>query len=589
MVRLFIFIVLFSFCWKADLQAQFVTNLKKGTYPWTSEPKIAGDSYRFVIIGDLTGGEEPGIFKQAVERINDLDPDFVVSVGDLIDGYTIDTSLINSEWQSFQNTLQKLNAPFFYVPGNHDVANPVLMSTWQKKFGESYYTFKVGKYLFVVLNTWEPGVSGISEEQTSEIKRAIENESKETPLFVFTHDPFWLISNQPGIQELNSIFSQRNTTFFCGHEHRYLHKIVNGQKHYMLAGVATGGPGMRGPELGEFHNLMFVSVRGDDFKIANIELEGLLSPSVVNDVTEKQVEILLAGKWAKITPTVVKSEQEKEYSSTLQIKNSGDFPLEITGGFSPVNGFSFFPSEIGLNIPAGEGKQIPIKMSAQKSVEVEQIPIPELNLNGRFLQDDKNLSASLNLKWTIDYWKKCKVSGDSQSFSKNQVPGHIDESWDWHGMEDGSFAYRVSNDEKYIYIDIKTSDDSLVAIPDVSVVQDKLTLFLRTDTASTAQDFLKLECWPGGENNFVTAPKNKKDIIVSNGSDGKSVWMSVKIPLKMLKENCFRMNFSFADSDDRTNLEPSILWWKPRWGSGYNYPGSGIFFIRNENQLINNK
>lgn len=591
MYRLLLFIVLFSFFWKADLQAQFVSNLKKGTFPWTSESKIAGDNYRFVIIGDLTGGEEPGIFDKAVERINDLDPDFVISVGDLIDGYTLDTALISKQWQTFQYSVQKLEAPFFYVPGNHDVANPVLMDFWKKKIGASYYTFKVGKYLFVVLNTWEPGVSGISKEQTAKITKAIENEVEDTPLFVFTHNPFWLISNQPGLRELNLLFSQRNTTFFCGHEHRYLHKIVNGQNHYMLAGIATGGPGMRGPELGEFHNLMFLSVRGFEFKIANIDLEGLLSPSVVDNETEKQVDILRGGKWAKIAPTVVKSGQEEEFTSSLQMVNNGDFPLKIEGGFSPEKNFTFVPSQINMTIPAGKSKQVPVAMRAQKMVKVEQVPIPILKLNGHFLQEDKNLNSPLDLKWTIDYWKNCKVLSENTSFSKNQIPGHIDESWDWHGMDDGSFTYRVSNDKKYVYIDIRTSDDSLVTVPDILVVQDKLTLFLRTDTALSAQDFLKVECWSGGENNLVTAPKKKKDIVVTNGSKGKSVWASVKFPQKLLQGNCFRMNFSFADSDDQTNLEPSILWWKPRWGSGNDYHGSGIFFINYEskNQLNNKK
>ena len=586
MFRLFLFIVLFSFCRNVDLQAQFVSNLKKGAFPWTSEPKIAGDNYRFVIIGDLTGGEEPGIFDTAVERINDLDPDFVVSVGDLIDGYTVDTTLINKQWRIFQHSVQKLEAPFFYVPGNHDVANPVLMDFWKKKIGASFYTFKVGKYLFVVLNTWEPGVSGISKEQTAIIKKAIENEAEDIPLFVFTHNPFWFISDQPGLREVNLLFSQRNTTFFCGHEHRYLHKKVNGQNHYMLAGIATGGPGMRGPELGEFHNLMLLSVRDYEFKIANIDLEGLLSPSVVDDETEKQVDILRGGKWAKIAPTVVKSGQEKVFTSSLQMANNGDFPLKIEGGFSPVKNFTFVPTEINMNIPAGKSKQIPFTMKAQKMAKVEQVPVPVLKLNGHFLQGDKNLCSPLDLKWTIDYWKKCKVFSENISFSKNQVPGHIDESWDWHGMDDGSFAYRVSNDKKYVYIDIRTSDDSLVTVPDISVIQDKLTLFLRTDTAFSAQDSLKVECWAVGENNFVTAPEKKKDIIVTNGSKGKSVWASVKFPRKLLQGNCFRLNFSFADSDDHTNLEPSILWWKPRWGSGNDYYGSGIFFLANENQLI---
>lgn len=60
--------------------------------PWSSEnfqnnPK----NFQFAIIGDRTGGANAlGTFDLAMDQINLLQPEFVINVGDLIEGYPID-------------------------------------------------------------------------------------------------------------------------------------------------------------------------------------------------------------------------------------------------------------------------------------------------------------------------------------------------------------------------------------------------------------------------------------------------------------------------------------------------------------------
>ena len=94
--------------------------------PWTSlKLNNDADNFHFVVVSDRTGGHRPRIFSQAVEQINLLQPAFVISVGDLIDGYTKDTAKLATQWKELQTYTSKLQMPFFYVPGNHDLANPV--------------------------------------------------------------------------------------------------------------------------------------------------------------------------------------------------------------------------------------------------------------------------------------------------------------------------------------------------------------------------------------------------------------------------------------------------------------------------------
>jgi hypothetical protein len=93
--------------------------------PWTSE-KFKDDpaNFQFVIIGDRTGGANvQGTFKLAMDQINLLQPEFVINVGDTIEGYSDDKAKLNAEWDESDGVLKKLEMPFFPTPGNHDIAN----------------------------------------------------------------------------------------------------------------------------------------------------------------------------------------------------------------------------------------------------------------------------------------------------------------------------------------------------------------------------------------------------------------------------------------------------------------------------------
>lgn len=57
---------------------------------------------RFAIICDRTGGMRAGVFERAVEKINSLDPEFVMSVGDLIDGYTETPAVWTAQWDELE-------------------------------------------------------------------------------------------------------------------------------------------------------------------------------------------------------------------------------------------------------------------------------------------------------------------------------------------------------------------------------------------------------------------------------------------------------------------------------------------------------
>ena len=98
----------------------------QGPKPWTSE-NFANkpENFQFVIIGDRTGGANAQhTFTLAMEQINLLQPEFVINVGDLIEGYPEDKADLNGMWDEADDLLDKLDMPFFLTIGNHDVSTP---------------------------------------------------------------------------------------------------------------------------------------------------------------------------------------------------------------------------------------------------------------------------------------------------------------------------------------------------------------------------------------------------------------------------------------------------------------------------------
>jgi hypothetical protein len=98
-----------------------------GAKPWTSE-KFDNDSktFRFAIIGDRGGGANPqGTFERAMEQLNWLQPGFVMSVGDCVEGYTSKSKVMNAQWDEFDTIVAKLRMPLFFVRGNHEINTPI--------------------------------------------------------------------------------------------------------------------------------------------------------------------------------------------------------------------------------------------------------------------------------------------------------------------------------------------------------------------------------------------------------------------------------------------------------------------------------
>ncbi|MDX1824770.1 MAG: metallophosphoesterase, partial [Thiohalomonadales bacterium] len=123
--------------------------------PWTAKAFLNDPKdFQFVIVGDRTGGANAQkTFQHAMPQINLLQPEFVINVGDLIEGYSDQVTELNTEWNEVDSWLGELDMPFFKTPGNHDIANKTAREVWLKRYGATYYSFLYNDVLFMVLDT----------------------------------------------------------------------------------------------------------------------------------------------------------------------------------------------------------------------------------------------------------------------------------------------------------------------------------------------------------------------------------------------------------------------------------------------------
>lgn len=237
---------------------------------------------QFAIISDLWGGYRSGVLEDAVEKLEMLQPQFVMSVGDLIDGKTRDLKVLDEQWSEFNIHVNSLSMPFFYVPGNHDISNPWMEREWKRRLGRSYYYFIYSNVLFLCINTQDGGSSAINAEQVNYFKKAIEENPEVRWTFVFMHRPVWRSEegSEVSYEKIEAELIGKNYTLFSGHSHTYLKRKKHGKNHYALS-VTGGGSDLRGEKHGQFDHITWVTFKtGEAPKIINLKLDGMLRDDV---------------------------------------------------------------------------------------------------------------------------------------------------------------------------------------------------------------------------------------------------------------------------------------------------------------------
>jgi len=235
--------------------------------------------FQFAIIADSRDGEK--IYARLTKSILERKPDFFIHLGDMI-------NLPNEkEWHTFFEMSKPIHLPFFPVVGNHEIGFTRLgEEMYRKQFhlpeGKTYYAFRAGGGLFVILDSEKDKRKIVSEQRLW--LEDILSSSNETLKLVFIHAPLFLppgslrrgggLDQYPSDRDsLHRLFLQTKVkAVFAGDDHRYDRRVEDDILYVITGG--GGAPIYATHESGGYFHYVWISVQGGKMEGEVVDLEG---------------------------------------------------------------------------------------------------------------------------------------------------------------------------------------------------------------------------------------------------------------------------------------------------------------------------
>jgi len=242
------------------------------------------DSFSIVFMTDIHLQPElnaPEGFKQAIDTINSLKPDFVIAGGDLImDALGQSYERSDSLYNMYVEMIKNLNMPVYNTMGNHEIYGLYIRDEavendpeygekmFEKRLGKSYYSFEHKGWKFYILNsiddTGRKSYYGwVDSTQLSWIKEDLAKTDTTTPIFISTHIPFITAFKQKyygstlmndsslvvaNSKEVLDLFTNHNLKLvYQGHLHTCEDISIDGI--HFITGGAVCGAWWKGPNM----------------------------------------------------------------------------------------------------------------------------------------------------------------------------------------------------------------------------------------------------------------------------------------------------------------------------------------------------
>ena len=573
--------------------------------PWNHiEWNASPEQFQFAIVTDRTGGHRPGVFPTGIKKLNLLQPEFVMSVGDFIEGYTKDTVRLNAEWKEFNGFISQLEAPFFYVPGNHDLTNEVMEEKWNEMFGVSYYHFIYKDVLFLCLNSEDnlrgAGKGTIDDEQYEYIKKVLEENKDVKWTLAFLHQPLWVQEDTKRWNDVEKLLQDRPHNVFAGHYHRYWKTQRNNGKYIALA-TTGGGSKLRGKAYGEFDHVVWVTMTDEGPILANLFLDGIWDEDVV---TEELVDLVRNRPFpVKIEPVYTLQPNSENIVAKVKATNDSDTKMHVVlKGITHDDLFYHFeqtdfvvePNDVAIfDLSINNINKKALKDISSMDIEAEITYEFEEKPNVRFSSNIKYLPF---YKYPIIKAAKVKLDGNLKEWKNaDWIPvEHMEGSpFDYDGKDDFEMKFTTSYDSEYLYVAVDVKDnDFFISEKGPYWTQDAIIVGLDarpqhisafSGGAGRGRDWLaflrtfKNEDPIYGEDSLPVEVKSA----VKKTETGAQMEMAIPITYLEKMSNgpwtSIRLDVGYYDYDSDDEGATTHFWF-PAWTESSDIPGSGMMF-----------
>jgi len=265
------------------------------TFSQTNKLNSEEPDFTFAFLTDIHLKPEmnaPKGFQMAIDKVNELNPDFVLTGGDLVfDAMRGNLGRCDTLFSLYKQMSDGFNMPVYNCLGNHDLFAIYAESSessdhpdykygmFERYFGKTYYSFDHKNWHFIVLNsldvTENKRYTGVfSEEELAWLKTDISKLDTLTPIVIVTHIPMISTRSQVIGSEGKGNVSNAGEVFqmleayklkliLQGHIHWKEYGNVNDRFHYITGG-SIAGDGWKGRRHNTKEGFVLIKVKGNE-------------------------------------------------------------------------------------------------------------------------------------------------------------------------------------------------------------------------------------------------------------------------------------------------------------------------------------
>ena len=368
------------------------------------------DGFLFAVFGDRTGGPAEGIevLADAVAEVNLIDPDLVMTVGDLINGYN-QTPEWMAQMREYRATMEPLDCPWYPVAGNHDVywrgeGRPPEEheAHYEEHFGPLWYAVEHKGCWFLVLYTDEPNpetgernfskqeCQRMSAEQLAWLESTLERTADARHVFVFVHHPRWTGGRYGNDwDKVHRLLADAGNVraVFGGHIHHMRYDGPRDGIEYFTLATVGGHQSGTVPSAGWLHHYELVHVRDDGISVTSYPVGSATDPrSLTPEVVSETARV--AGSLRLAVPAFPAWSHERGGAGdyVLRWKNPSTRPVELLaqiGSRDPRWGF--FPDHVQQEVAPGETAEFTVRAMRGPGGLDAAFALPEATVQANWL------------------------------------------------------------------------------------------------------------------------------------------------------------------------------------------------------------